>query len=44
LLKKDSKALPERLREKFMKRYLDSAAGEVPLERILSGKDILRRR
>jgi hypothetical protein len=44
LLKKGSKTLPERLLEEFVERYLDSAAGEVPLECILSGEDVLRRR
>jgi hypothetical protein len=44
LLKKGSQALPERFFEKFVERYFGSTAREVPLECILGGEDILRRR
>jgi hypothetical protein len=44
LLKKGRQTLPERFLEEFVERYLDSTAREVPLECILGGENVLRRR
>jgi hypothetical protein len=44
LLKEGSQTLLERCLEEFAERYFDSATREVPLECILGGEDVLRRR
>jgi len=44
LFEKDGQTLLERVFEEFVKRYLGSAARKVPLNCILGGEDVLRRR
>ena len=44
LLKKGGQIFLERFFKEFVKKYLNSTAREVPLESILGGEDILRRR